>query len=200
MQPAHLQRAYGNQAVLQMMKLSRPSIQPKLVVNEPGVAYEQEADRVADQVMRMPAPEFSIAAAPPQISRKCTACEEEDKKKLQTKPAGPAGATPGEAPPIVHEVLRAPGQPLDPATRAFMEPRFGQDFSQVRVHTERSAAESAHAVNALAYTVRPHIAFREGEFAPETTTGKSLLAHELDFLPAVKHREFRLQALEPDVF
>ncbi len=57
---------------------------------------------------------------------------------------------PSEVPPIVHEVLRSRGQPLDPATRAFMEPRFGYDFSQVRVHTDVRAAESARAVNALA--------------------------------------------------
>jgi hypothetical protein len=59
---ARLQRAYGNQAVLRMLERSRPAIQPKLVVNEPGDTYEQEADRVAEQVMRMPAPELSIAA------------------------------------------------------------------------------------------------------------------------------------------
>ena len=58
-----------------------------------------------------------------------------------------------EVPPIVHEVLRSPGQPLDAATHAFMAPRFGHDFSSVRVHTDAKAVESARAVNALAYTV-----------------------------------------------
>jgi hypothetical protein len=70
-----LQRTYGNQAVLRMLERSQPAIQPKLVVNEPGDAYEQEADRVADQVMRMSAPALSIAAAPPQLGRKCDGCK-----------------------------------------------------------------------------------------------------------------------------
>jgi hypothetical protein len=178
-QLARLQRAYGNQAVLRMLERSRPAIQPKLVVNEPGDAYEQEADRVAEQVMRMPAPELSIAAAPPQVSRKCAACEEEKAQMLQTKPAGTSEAAAGEAPGIVHEVLRSPGQALDPATRAFMEPRFGHDFGQVRVHSDERAAESTQAVNALAYTVGRDIVLGSGQYKPETTQGRGLLAHEL---------------------
>src|SRR5262249_2485509 len=85
----------------------------------------------------------------------------------------------GPIPPIVHEVLRSPGQPLDPATRALMEPPFGRDFSQVRVHTDAKAAESARAVNALAYTVGLDVVFRDGQHALSTTVGKRLLAHEL---------------------
>jgi len=84
-----------------------------------------------------------------------------------------------EAPPIVHEVLRSPGQPLDAATRSFFEPRFGYDFSQVRVHTDSKAAESAKTLNALAYTIGSDIAFGGGQYLPQTTTGKRLLAHEL---------------------
>jgi len=61
------------------------------------------------------------------------------------------------APPIVHEVLRSSGQPLDAHTRSFMEPRFGHDFSQVRVHTDAKATESAQAINAQGYTVGQHI-------------------------------------------
>lgn len=82
-------------------------------------------------------------------------------------------------PSIVHEVLRSPGQPLDPVTRAFMEPRFGHDFSQVRVHSDERAAESARAVNALAYAVGPNVVFETGRYRPETADGRSLLAHEL---------------------
>jgi hypothetical protein len=85
----------------------------------------------------------------------------------------------GEAPEIVHDVLRSSGQPLDASARAYMEPRFGQDFSGVRVHTDNRAAESAASVNALAYTVGQHVVFGSGQYAPETTTGKRLLAHEL---------------------
>ena len=82
-------------------------------------------------------------------------------------------------PPIVHEVLRSPGQPLDAQTRAFMEPRFGHDFSGVRVHTDARAAESARLVNALAYTVGNNVVFGAGQFAPQTPSGQRLMAHEL---------------------
>ncbi len=82
-------------------------------------------------------------------------------------------------PPIVREVLRSPGQPLDAATRAFMEPRFGHDFSQVRVHSDTRAAESARAVNALAYTVGRDVVFGEGHYVPRAISGQRLLAHEL---------------------
>jgi hypothetical protein len=82
-------------------------------------------------------------------------------------------------PPIVHDVLRSPGQPLDHTTRAFMEPRFGYGFSQVRVHTDAQATDSAQAVNALAYTVGRDVVFGAGQYAPQTSEGRRLLAHEL---------------------
>jgi hypothetical protein len=92
---------------------------------------------------------------------------------------GQAQNVPEQVPPIVHEVLRSPGQPLDPATRAFMEPRFGHDFGGVRVHIDTKAAESAQAINALAYTVGHDIVLGTGRYAPGMTSGKRLLAHEL---------------------
>jgi hypothetical protein len=103
----------------------------------------------------------------------CESC----KKRLQRK--SHAGATPGSVPPIVHDVLGTAGQPLDSAARAWMEPRFGQDFSGVRVHTDGRAAESAHAVGALAYAVGQHVVFDHHQYAPHTPTGRHLLAHEL---------------------
>ena len=218
----NLQRTIGNQAVLRLLQAevkaseagaaaSHPrfkfnfasipvshtpvtGIQRKLTVNEPGDAYEQEADRVAEQVMRMPAPG---AAATPAVSggdagvqRKCVCggnCDDCKKKKeegkehkpLQMKPAEPASLGGMEAPPIVHDVLLASGQPLDTATRAFMEPRFGHDFSKVRVHTNAKAAESAGAVQAKAYTVGQDVVFGAGAFAPGTQEGQRLLGHEL---------------------
>ena len=84
-----------------------------------------------------------------------------------------------QAPPIVHDVLRSPGRPLDTRTRAFMEPRFRHDFSHVRVHTDAKAAESAQAVNALAYTVGRDIVFGAGQYQPTTIDGCNLVAHEL---------------------
>lgn len=82
-------------------------------------------------------------------------------------------------PDTVHETLRAPGRPLDGETRQAMETHFGHDFSQVRIHADRLAAQSADAVDAHAYTVGHHIAFAAGQFAPHTTGGRKLLAHEL---------------------
>lgn len=87
--------------------------------------------------------------------------------------------TSGGVPAVVHDVLRSSGQPLDTATRDYMEPRFGHDFSRVRVHTDAPAARSAHAVNALAYTVGQSVVFGDGQYAPGTTAGQRLLAHEL---------------------
>jgi hypothetical protein len=82
-------------------------------------------------------------------------------------------------PPIVHEVLGSPGQPLDTVTRSVMEPRFDHDFSQVRVHPDTQAAKSARAVNALAYTVGKQIVFGLGQYAPNSREGQYLIAHEL---------------------
>jgi|GEM_PF-3486752 len=159
----------GNQALLRRL-------QAKLKVGAVNDPLEHEADRVADQVMRMPAPGAAMSSAPPQVSRKCDKCEEE--KKLQKKEAGPQTAI-GEAPASVHEVLRAPGQPLDAQTRAYFEPRFGRDFSSVRVHSGPVAAQSARDVNAHAFTVGHNIAFNSGQFAPGSQEGRRLLAHEL---------------------
>jgi hypothetical protein len=90
-----------------------------------------------------------------------------------------AGDSARNAPPIVHDALRSPGVPLDSRTRSFFEPRFGRDLSRVRVHTGPQAAGSAKAVNAAAYSVGQDLVFDEGEYAPDTTHGQRLLAHEL---------------------
>ena len=102
-------------------------------------------------------------------------------KKLQRKAVISPGVSSSDslAPPIVHEVLRSPGQPLDAATRAYMEPRFGHDFSQVRVHTDSRAADSAQAVNAQAYTVGRDVVFGAGRYRPHNGEGQRLIAHEL---------------------
>ncbi|MFI5458421.1 MAG: DUF4157 domain-containing protein [Isosphaerales bacterium] len=83
------------------------------------------------------------------------------------------------APSLVRGVVDSPGRPLDAATRSDMEPRFGYDFSQVRVHSDDHAAESARAVNANAYTAGNHVVFGAGTYAPRTSDGQHLLAHEL---------------------
>jgi hypothetical protein len=156
----------------------RRTVQPKLAIGPADDPLEHEAERIADQAMRMPASDFISTHAPARISRKCEARAEEE-HQLQAKPDATSAAAGSEAPPIVHEVLGSSGRPLDTATRAFFEPRFGQDFSQIRVHTDQQAARSAQSVGALAYASGSHIAFGAGQYAPATDSGKALLAHEL---------------------
>jgi Domain of unknown function (DUF4157) len=98
-----------------------------------------------------------------------------------------SGSTETVLPPIINDMLGSPGQPLDAATRAFMEPRFGHDFSQVRVHSGDRAAQSAEAVNALAYTVGRDVIFGAGRYAPETSEGRRLIAHELTHVVQQRH-------------
>ncbi len=136
----------------------------------------------------------------------CEACR---KKKLQrlagNSPASSSidgsSSSVSEVPPIVHEVLRSPGQPLDPEVRAFMEPRFGHDFTNVRVHANASAAESARAVNARAYSVENNVVFGAGGFQPHTAGGRELLAHELTHVVQQSrgaHLATSSRAIDPD--
>jgi len=138
-------------------------------------------------------PTVSMAPLPAReafLQRKCACggtpgpageCEQCRKKRLQrkTRNSEPGFRRDLALPPIVHNVLNASGQPLDVATRAFMEPRFGHDFSKVRVHTDTKAAESASAVNARAYTVGRDMVFAPRQYSPGTTMGNLLIAHEL---------------------
>jgi len=144
------------------------SFQNKLAIGHPGDQYEEEADRVAEQVMRMPelgrGPCVAESPAAPLVQRRVNS-------------SGTAGI--GTAPQIVHDVLTSPGHPLDSATRAFFEPRFGHDFGNVRVHADERAVVSARAVNATAYTVGRNIVFASGQYNRSTGEGRSLLAHEL---------------------
>jgi len=108
----------------------------------------------------------------------CAECSKKREEGLLQRAS--IGAAPISAvPPIVHDVLNSPGQPLDAGTRAFMEPRFGYDFSQVRVHADAKAAESTWAVNALAYTVGRDVVFGTGQYELGTSEGRRLVAHEL---------------------
>jgi hypothetical protein len=107
----------------------------------------------------------------------CAECKKKE-PELQRK-ATTTGSRATMVPPIVHDVLRSPGQPLDRGTRAAMESSFGQDFSGVRVHTDARAAKSAGAVNALAYTMGRNVVFGPRLYNPGSTNGCQLLAHEL---------------------
>jgi uncharacterized protein DUF4157 len=182
----------GNRAFSRFM-------QTKLQVSQPGDQYEQEADRVAEQVMRMPDPATPATVrsdGDPQISRlqrKCTQCEEEqiqqqpmdEKKEEEEEPSLQAKEVPGRLPEVGPAAqsqidgLRGNGQPLPDSVRAFFEPRFGQDFSQVRVHTGGKASETAQATQAKAFTIGQDVVFGSGEYAPDSWNGRKLLAHEL---------------------
>ncbi len=161
-----------------------PVLQTKLTVSAPGDQSEQEADRVAEQVMRMPLresePVGQHTAPPATLQRKCGACaEEEEEGKLLRKESGAGPTTNAPAPAAVGDVLRSSGRPLDAETRAYFEPRFGLDFGDVRVHTDAAAADSARSVDARAYTVGRDIVFGGGGYEPRTDEGRRLIAHEL---------------------
>ncbi len=197
--PIHrLQRAVGNRGMGRF--LSSGLIQTKFTVNRPGDRFEQEADRVADAVMRMPESQIAdrtAVAAParpapiqrvckeceeesarPAIQRMCDACSQESKRppKLQAKET--PGGTPEVTPEIAARIqsLQGGGQALPTSVRRFFEPRFGQDFSPVRVHTD---VASTRGLQARAYTVGSNIVFGAGQYSPQTSEGKRLLAHEL---------------------
>lgn len=226
-----LQRTCGNRAVQRLVTpRDRSEAQPELEVGRPDDAYEREAERTAERVMRMPDPATATTSSErgvgPRLQRMCPRCRE---RFLQGKPLGCAdcertlqggkrtghdrtsrprlqracacgarttggecehcrearlqrsidGSGSDRVPSVVAEVLRSPGRPLEPAARRFMEDRFGRGFGHVRVHTDAKGAESARAVNAQAYTVGSDIVFGSGRYAPETTSGRRLLAHEL---------------------
>ena len=170
-----------------------PRIQRKLTIGRPNDRFEQEADRVADQVMRMPDPHSAVdlgvagVGRASGIQRICTECQdelqrqplEEEEEELQAKPQ--PGAIPALAPTSAAGVdaLRGGGEALSPALRSFYEPRFGHDFGHVRVHTDARAAESARDIKARAFTLGSDVVFGRGEFRPGSSAGRQLLAHEL---------------------
>jgi Domain of unknown function (DUF4157) len=155
-------------------------IQTKLTINRPGDEYEQEADRVSGQIMRMP---DSGAAGKSCSSGSCGCADCKSKQSehepIQLSRAGTVGSQTVSVPAAVHDVLRSAGAPLSASARSFMEPRFGLSFAGIRVHTDEKAAESAKAIHALAYTRGSHIVFGAGKYRPEGWDGRSLLAHEL---------------------
>jgi len=215
-----LQQTHGNRYVQRVVA----GIQAKLVVGQPGDIYEQEADRVADAVMRMPEPQVQRQIEP----------EEEEEETLQSKPLASQithlvqvqrQEEPKEeeeetlnAKPLTEEItplvqrqvepeeeeeelqekatsshpsevnsnlesqiqsLKGGGQPLSETDRAFFEPRFGRDFSQVRVHTDATVDRLAKKIGARAFTTGRDIFFREGAYGPRSETGMKLLSHEL---------------------
>ncbi|MBW8892267.1 MAG: DUF4157 domain-containing protein [Burkholderiales bacterium] len=154
---------------------------PELLIGAQDDPLEHEADQIADQVMR------AAPAAPPEttmramrLSRKCSACEDEEKPRLRAKASASETTGAGEPAPVgVHAVLSAPGRSLDPSTRDFFEPRFGSDFGEVRLHADGQAGASARAVGAVAYAVGNHVVVDPDHCRPDSEAGRRLLAHEL---------------------
>jgi len=165
-----------------------------LRIGDANDASEREADRVANEVMsgRTQRRHWSLNSmqlSAPSLRRcgcggsggvggECEECRaKREGQTVQRRQNGPG--TNEIAPPIVHEVLESPGQPLDKASRDFFEPRFGHDLSQVRVHTDSTAQRSASEVNALAYTVGKHVVLGGPKVGSGAVSGRNLLAHEL---------------------
>ena len=156
---------------VQIHNASPTAIQTKLTIGQPNDRYEQEADRVAEQVMSMPEPQILRQVEPEE--------EDEEEEPIQAKQT--SGQTLQPSPVLQTQIcaLRGGGKPLPKFVRNFFEPRFGYDFSQVRVHSDAQAVESARALNARAYTVKQDVVFGAGQYAPNATAGAKLLAHEL---------------------
>jgi hypothetical protein len=237
---------------------STPMLQRKLAIGQPNDQYEQEADRVADQVMRMPAPkiqrlcpeckeelqrqpmaeeekkedEETLQTKPlaetitPLIQRQMEPTEEEKEKEdetLQTKPLAETitpliqrqtepteeekkkdeetlqtKPTSGEPPTVSSGLqnqitaLQGGGQPLSESERNFFEPRFGTDFSQVRIHADSQAAEAARAVNAKAFTLGRDVVFGAGEYQSRSSERQRLLAHELTHVLQQRNSLYRV--------
>lgn len=149
-----------------------PSLQRKPVVSTPGDALEREADEVADRVMRMTEP----APAGHALGTRPSAGTDRQAIYRRGTPATPID-TWSDADARIAAVRT--GEPLAASERAFFEPRFGLDFSRVRVHRDATADAAARSVGALAYARGGDIVFRSGAYAPGTTAGRHLLAHEL---------------------
>ena len=174
--------------------LAGTPVQAKLVVGPVNDPYEQEADRVADHVMRMPATEVATTSEKnpgSAIQRACTDCEEKEKVQRQAedeeeeeqsiqakREGGPTGEIPAKQTAAI-ESIKTGGEPLRPASQNFFEERFGHDFSRVRIHSDDRAAQSAKGIHAQAYTTGWHIVFGAGRYSPDTLAGQKLLAHEL---------------------
>lgn len=161
-------------------------VQPKLSINAPGDDFEQEADAMAERVMRMPAnenhqgPKTGIIGA--SIQRKCTSCEEEEKKRKPIMRKTENGSGGIQAAPSLVSALNASkggGSPLSSGTRSFMENAYSANFSKVRIHTDEKASEMSEGINAKAFTHGSDIYFKSGLYQPGTGEGKRLLAHEL---------------------
>jgi hypothetical protein len=181
---AHIGSAQGNRHLSKVIstinkpQTSRPPlIQTKLTVSEPNDQYEEEADQVADQVMRMasppPPPADEVEETKPGVQRSASA--------LPPLVQASANGTPAVTPNLESSIhrLKGSGHPLPGTERTFFEERMGVDLSNVRIHTGPDAVQTSRDLSARAYTVGSDIAFNEGTYQPGSSDGRRLLAHEL---------------------
>ena len=157
-------------------------VQAKMKVGRPGDPHEREADSVAERIMSGGRVSSISGISPGGVGGVAQRQEEEEHEDEELIQAMNLSGHNAKLTPSVEshiQAMKGSGESLPESTRAFFEPRFGRDFSRVRVHTDAKAAETAQAVNARAYTVGHNIAFGAGHYAPGTSGGQKLLAHEL---------------------
>lgn len=153
------------------------ALQTKLAINEPGDEYEQEAERVAEQVMHVSEPQMQHVCP---CGGGCPKCQEEGMlQRTITRAVHGVDNWKALRQPQTKVKTVSDGQPLTNEQKAFFEPRFGVDFSRVRVHTDARAAESAAGIHSRAYALGRDIVFGDGQYMPHTDRGFRLLAHEL---------------------
>ena len=188
----HLQRTLGNRSVQRLLRSH--ALQARLKISQPGDVYEQEAERTAEQVMRMPDPgsakkkerEPIPIMAKAIYGQSCESApdqgrEEEEKEETPVMARACCGELHHANEHLENQLsrTRSEGSALSDAARSFMESRFGHDFSGVRIHTDTHAVQMAKDLNAEAFTTGNHVYFNAGRYNPETQTGKRLLSHEL---------------------
>lgn len=156
--------------------------QPKLSINQPDDVYEQEANTMAERVMRMASHEGNdssfFSPKPVVVQRKCKECEKEEEhvRRKEIEAHVPEIDSAFEQ---YITGLRSRGNPLSADERHFFEPRFNRDFSDVRIHTGTEASQSAQSIHAQAYTFETNIVFNDGRYQPQSDDGRRLMAHEL---------------------
>jgi len=177
-----LQRTAGNQAVQRLIKSG--ALQAKLRIGQPNDIYEQEADRVAEQVLRMPEQgiqrqpvEKTLASEITPLVQRDIGKEGEKEDIFRAKESGKSSPEPGFQNRLTQ--LKGGGNPLPEPTQKSMKSRFGASFSAVRVHSGSEAAGLAREINARAFTSGKDIYFGENQFRPGTESGDRLLAHEM---------------------
>ena len=156
------------------------AVQPKLTIGQPNDKYEQEADRVAEQVVQqINSPQFSATGS----NNPAPNTTEHGKPKLQLKPIFQRrSAIEGEATPDLESSInraRGGGQALDVGLQRKMGQAMGADFSRVKVHTDSQSDRLSKSIQAKAFTTGQDVFFRQGAYEPSSRGGQELIAHEL---------------------